>query len=389
MSVTFVDSVQAKLRAAAEPGVFLVVRLEGRPDPDEVLARVREAVAIANAAAAPQSVRGGFTTSTPRGCAVHLHSAPVVGARQRAAVRGWLTSFTEHLTAAGLSGKVGTSGNWFPATDKVDSGARTFPAAFVGYRLEHYGAWGELFHGWQVAEETTRLAAARIQAHAALIAGAQSWAVLAGPSVPIPTHEVAEYLATTAALVRDQKSVFVLRDDQTAFAEYSLSSHGQCVTQAVEPASDWRTQLRDQVELLLLAPDAADVGMVKNTWPLVLNWSRTNVRDHHPTLLDPLEYHLNRHLWDEYVIDAAGVNLLTGKHLAHARDLSNWTLEEVAPDRYMVSAPDLEPWFGGVAAPPEVIEKARADFGDMLLTSDTIRARPGPYTVTNPPPAGR
>lgn len=77
------------------------------------------------------------------------------------------------------------------------------------------------------------------------------------------------------------------------------------------------------------------------------------------------------------------------KHLQHARDLSDWTIEEVAPDRFLLSASDLEPWYAGTAAPPEIVEKARADFGDMILTWDTILANPGPYTSTHPSVVGR
>lgn len=389
MSVTFVDSVLTKLRAAAEPGIFLVVRLEGRPDPREVLTQVREAVAVANAATAPDTVQGGYTTSTPRGCAIHLHAAPVVNTRQRAAVRGWLTTCTDQLTAGGLSGKVGTSGTWGPDLDSLLPTGRTHPAAFVGYRLENYAPWGEMFRGWQVAAETTRLVAEQIQSHASSIADARSWAALAGPSVPIPTREIAKYFTSTAALVRDQKSVYLHSEGKSAFERYSLSSHGQCVTQAVDRRRDWRSLLDAQLQFLLMAPEAVDVGMVKNTWELASAWSDTNVRDYHAPVRDPLDYQLNRHLWDEYVIDAAGVSLLTGKHLKHARDLSDWTIEEVAPDRFLVSARDLEPWFGGIAAPPAIIDRARADFGDMILSWDTILSKPGPYTIISPSIVGR
>lgn len=388
MSVGVVNSVFGALNRTPTTGTFLVVRAQSQSAPHLVVEQVREAVTAANSAAAPGTVQGGFTTWTPRGVAVHLFATPRVSATRRDAVRGWLTAFAGSLSAAGLSGKVGTSGTWFPDTDHLGR-ELTHPSAFVGYRLSRYAPWGEPFTGWQVDEETTRLLAERIEAHAESVADAQSWAALAGPSVPIADQEISAFLAATAAFVDGPKIVYLLSTDQTAYNLYSMASHGQCVTQTVDPTTDWRTQVEGQVQLLLLAPEAADVGMLKNTWTSAASWDQSTVRDLHPTVRDPLDYLMNRHLWGEYVIDAAGVNLLTGKHLQHARDLDEWTIEEVAPDRFLVSAGDLEPWFRGMAAPPEVVDKARADFGDMILSWETILANPGPYTVTSPSVAGR
>jgi hypothetical protein len=50
---------------------------------------------------------------------------------------------------------------------------------------------------------------------------------------------------------------------------------------------------------------------------------------------------------------------------------------------------DLEPWYAEVAANEATIAKARADFGEMILTWDAILANPGPYTVTSAGIVGR
>ena len=83
-----------------------------------------------------------------------------------------------------------------------------------------------------------------------------------------------------------------------------------------------------QTENLLAAPGAVDVGMIRNTGNLPLDWVGSDARPHHRTVLDPVDYKANRHLWDQHVIDAAGVNLLTSRHLQHATNLQDdWTNE--------------------------------------------------------------
>ncbi len=93
----------------------------------------------------------------------------------------------------------------------------------------------------------------------------------------------------------------------------------------------------------------------------------------------------NRPLLASYVPDAFGVQLLTAAHLERAHDLSRWRVEQVAPERYLVSAVDLEPWVSRqerdphrphdvAPRPTDGQEQARADFGAMILTPETIRA---------------
>lgn len=86
------------------------------------------------------------------------------------------------------------------------------------------------------------------------------------------------------------------------------------------------------------------------------------------------------------MLDAHGIQLLTGRHLDRAGDLGGWDIREVAPDRYLVEAADLEPWFGQDAPNQEVLESARNDFGDMVITWEHVTAEPGPYTKPRPQP---
>jgi hypothetical protein len=84
------------------------------------------------------------------------------------------------------------------------------------------------------------------------------------------------------------------------------------------------------------------------------------------------------------VPDAFGVQLVTGRHLAHAHDLSRSHVTGVAEDRWLVAAHDLAAWFRPLEPSavrsrqfpdPALRARAREDFGAMILTRETAAAR--------------
>lgn len=126
-------------------------------------------------------------------------------------------------------------------------------------------------------------------------------------------------------------------------------------------------------QLIELAPDL-EFGAVHLTYPGTdeSEDTTTSVWRRHP------------HLWSAYVPDAFGVQLLTGRHLAQAHDLSRWQVREVAEDRWLVEARDLAAWFRPTDREavrsrqfpePALRSSARDDFGSMILTRDSASAR--------------
>jgi hypothetical protein len=147
--------------------------------------------------------------------------------------------------------------------------------------------------------------------------------------------------------------------------------------------------VEEMTQALLVDPEAADVGMVKNAGAQrTSTWSDVETRRHKPVRM-VTDYKNSRHLWGRHVIDAHGINLLTDEHLAAARDLSTWKVEQVSGHRHLVSAHDLEPWYAHNAPDPQTLARARVDFGDMILSWDTILANPGPYTNSDTAIIGR
>jgi hypothetical protein len=81
-------------------------------------------------------------------------------------------------------------------------------------------------------------------------------------------------------------------------------------------------------------------------------------------------------MWSRYVLDAHGAQVLTRHHLDRAHDLSAWSVTEIAPDRFLVQATDLAPWWDTLTPDPAVLARARVDFGDMIMTRAGIEADP-------------
>lgn len=97
-------------------------------------------------------------------------------------------------------------------------------------------------------------------------------------------------------------------------------------------------------------------------------------------------YPHGRHLDDHRVPDACVEQVLTGKHLAAANDLSHWQVDEVAKDRYLVSHPHPSDWFlptppdqrqwpdsnPETHVDPQTLTQAREDFGAMILQDSDL-----------------
>lgn len=93
-----------------------------------------------------------------------------------------------------------------------------------------------------------------------------------------------------------------------------------------------------------------------------------------------------RDLWSQYVADPNGIQILTDSHLEKAQDLTtNWDVTSAAPGRRLVRARDLTPWFATVDLEQvtwqqqfvheDVLDQARRDFGDMVLSFDDASSR--------------
>lgn len=287
------------------------------------------------------------------------------------------------LTARGVEG-------WITAPDNVATRIWPFveallplpPAALAAYRMDPpveagpINPWGQPDFRWGLPEAQT----------ADLLSNVVDW-VWAAPDA-------------TGMMFGGGISMPASRED-AADLKTSRLAEGQCVTQlsAISTSPDRVRQVefdrwggvgycdvhasRDQVSMALdlvpiLTRDAAalDVGAI-----CLVHWNgaRWGLRRNGGLWM------LNRHLWSSRVHDANGIQLLTTDHLNNAHDLSGWDVSEVAPDRYLVQAKDLSPWYACDTPEEiwqerfpsdEVLDQARSDLGEMILTHAIAAANP-------------
>jgi hypothetical protein len=145
------------------------------------------------------------------------------------------------------------------------------------------------------------------------------------------------------------------------------------------PDEDWHQTYARHRDILTWTPTRTVHGYLRyskiggpdngTSWPHIEN---ARARYHRPLLA-------------RYVPDAFGLQLLTDAHLERAHDLSDWDITHLADGRHLVASKNLDGWFGGqpgnygVMADDALVAKARADFGDMILTLEVIeRENPWP-----------
>lgn len=149
-----------------------------------------------------------------------------------------------------------------------------------------------------------------------------------------------------------------------------LWPQGTVIYQTVDPTLDWRHKLEQVRQTLTWTPPHTDLGFVRYGRGGITRWNHPIVPWPH---VDEPQVRYNRPLLASFVPDVNGIQLLTDAHLERATDLTDWVIEPLAGGRHLVSARDLEPWYAQPEAHPEVLARARYDFGEMLMTPERIK----------------
>ena len=125
-------------------------------------------------------------------------------------------------------------------------------------------------------------------------------------------------------------------------------------------------------------PDVIDQAFIRRTVRAPISWSNIALVQKLDAITEA-DVRYNRHLLTRYVPDAHGIQVLRDEHLANARNLRGWHITELGAGRHLVEANDLAAWYADELPDPDVVTSARNDFGEMLLTKETIAANPPPW----------
>jgi hypothetical protein len=173
--------------------------------------------------------------------------------------------------------------------------------------------------------------------------------------------------------------VIYLRWEPRRMVSMAFSVEGSGFYQVRDDTVSWQDRLEQVTAAMAAFPEDTDLAFLRYNWTPTSDWSAlTTAR---PPLPYVEEHHIyyNKHLHSQYTPDAHGLQLLTDAHLRHANDLSDWLIEPLGGGRYLVGAQDLEPWYATLDPDPATLAKARADFGKMILTPQSVEDNPPPW----------
>jgi len=381
MAASGVEVVWPALSRAWRKAEYEELWLQFRPrGSKDVFAAVQAAVDVANQAMEDAGwgdvvFAEGVSDSDAGPVALMSRAGPEDG------VRAWLDAFAHHLEALGESGKVTAAPEAkFPAWLNGEIRLPPQLTAFVSYRTVDLTPFSEPERraGWHVPADVT----------AKIAETAVAWGRFDGADVYLRRniHEVCTKNPDISRPLADGITRFglagvsYLRSQPRRMTMVSLATQGQVCYELLDETLSWQARFKRVGQAMVALPDDTDLAFVQYSNAYTISWNvlQTAV----PRLPYVQEYHVryNRHLLSQYTPDAHGVQVLTDAHLQNAADLSDWLITPLSGGRHLVHAKDLEPWYAQVEPDAATLQKARADFGPMILTPETIARHPPPWS---------
>ena len=382
-SVALAGSVSRLIRRWGDfSSVVLSFKPTGTGVPGELVAAMHAAVEAANATAEPEVLAGGAAAAGVGGPSVVVSWDGVTAT----AIQPWLNGLAVALSKAGYAGTIQPAPiRHFDWPRLLESPYRVVPTLVAGYQVTHYPVTeaGLRRFGTTPGNRFYRTAGHLAAWGAELTDAPRNIGVSTAGNNEVTDLNLTDWITSAAALVNGSSHLCYYHRDQRTMRRLRMARQGQLVVQENHATRPWPELVAQARNHLLVDPVALDVAQIRNGLTYTLfDWDTlrySGKSSGHQPLHQGLFLHA-RHLWQERVYDAAAIQLLTGAHLAHATNLDRWQVTEVAPDRYLVEATDLNPWFAQDTPDPHVLQQARDDFGDMILTEDHERTTPGPYT---------
>ena len=291
-------------------------------------------------------------------------------------LRSWLAAFAHHLESLGKSGKVTAAPEaYFP--DWFDTGHLPRQlTAFVSYRTNDLSQLDDYTRqaGWHVPAALTEKIADTGAAWGRF-PGADVYMLRNIHQIRTKNPDVGRPLADGITRF-GMAGVTYLRSEPPRMTSMYLNAQGQACYEVLDDTVPWRERLEQVTAAMVGFPEDTDLAFVQYSNAYTISWSELQVG--RPPLPYVRESHIryNRHLIPQYTPDAHGLQILTDTHLGHANDLSDWVIEHLGGGRHLVQAKDLEPWYANIDPDPETLVKARADFGKMILTPQTVADNP-------------
>lgn len=368
-------AIRRRLEANDYAGVYLVAALNGvKGCPPEVLADVRDAVEQANTAMEDaegrETVWSAPPAPSPAGAVMNLDWAG-----EGADTQMWLQHLASALALKGRSGAIKAAPRKSVSVSN-EYLSRPQPVAYLAYTLEDPIA--------PLSNQSWRVEAGKT---AEILRETVAWAEI--PDAQVYFHESAFTMILDPADVTGMLATAIGRSllagvtyvarKPTRMRNLSLAANGEVALNDNDDNNRWEEHIPRLRDALLRDPAALDIGIIRgSTNGYASSW--TSIDDSPvrlPYLRSQVAWQSNRHMWSRYVPDAHAIQVLTAAHLDKARDLTSWQVTRLPGERYLVEARDFAAWMdnGGEVA-QDVLERARSDFGEMIITREAIDADP-------------
>jgi hypothetical protein len=289
----------------------------------------------------------------------------------------WMSRLVSNLEGLGATGILEGAeptylGDW-PTQDPT-------PAAFLAWPedLEAVTADQHRTAHWHVPTDATD----------AIVAHAAAWTEAGGEqliidwgSFPLAMSRETDVasMMRSSLIYNDNTGSIRYRPDPKRGRMATLSPGGAAVMQEIGTQVPWQQRLEAVRDALNTLPiQYLDLAFIRPATRYAQFWTAIGQRQKLPDLHES-DVRYNRHLLSGYTPDAHGIQILTDQHLSRARDLSAWNIQELGHGRYLVEAEDPTPWYSTRLPDQEVVDQARYDFGDIILTKEIIAANPPPW----------
>lgn len=374
-----VEVVWSSLFRAWRKAQFEELWLQFRPRAaKDVFEAVEDAVLVANQVVVDAGWDDVFTSGVSDSDAGPV--ALMSRAGQEEGVRAWFTAFAHHLETLGKSGRVTAAPEIFFPEWLSGGKVPEQLTGFVSYQTNDLALLDaeEERRTWHVTEYLTSQVADAATAWGRF-EGADVYLLRNIHQIRTTNPDVGPALATAATKFAMARVAY-LRSEQRRLKWTSLSPLGRCCYGIMDDTMTWQDRLTQVTKALTAFPQETDLAFIRYGRALNLSWG--DLAGLKPPLPYIEEYHVryNRHLNGRYVPDAHGIQLLTDAHLNNANNLTDWNITKLGAGKHLVQATDLEPWYATATPDPDTLAKARADFGNMILTKETITNNPPPWS---------
>jgi hypothetical protein len=316
-------------------------------------------------------VGGSHVAVSPKAVLVYIDFCD-----SRAAIDAWTRNFALGLATVEEPIRIGRA-----KSEYLPGWGRDLPSVALGLTLPRDAGlleadtkrYGQVPPGWHVAEERT-LDLLNVLVPWCLTDAAECHLRSGSFVVRMDAGSVLSLI--TSAIPRVTPVTLATTSTDGAIRQFALCDAGHVAVQRHDPAGSTGPLADDLQELLVRCAPLVDYGLVKrgrirtDTWQRVVNSEEPRMPSE-----PPLGVNLQgiRHLEDSHGTDAYAIQLLTQRHLAQQPDLSDWTVREVAPDRYLVSTSDVATWLADPDGPPAaLLDAARRQFDPMLISSPML-----------------